>query len=494
MKKIISAAWLLPVITLGALMLFNACDDRNNSIGIDYLPDYTKSKALNHSLEVDFATISADMSGMMGTLNKGTSYNNIYVTSSFGYLGLIPNLEYGSIECEYLTQFRCPEGFRFKHTPIENKVDSAFITIYYNGFTGDSIAPIEISAYKLTKPLKFGKHSISDVSEYTEGAELLGKVSYYAKKGTKVVNKNQMIQIPLPKGFGQEVYDLSRAGSSHFENQSKFDNYFPGIYLTTSAGAGSIIRVTATALTFYFQIEKEEKDPKSETGKKIVRVTESQELVHTSEVPQLARFANEGLDKLISKAGIDSEYTYIKSPAGVVAEVTIPTKQIKQFLSEAPKGYERILNSVRLSVMGESQKSGESIDGEINAYALSAPADMLLLPNDSVVSFFSKELTDLSRPYTAFISQRSIDTSLSYDFGNITSVIIKHMENEDNQEKDLKMWMIPVERIVTQNPSGTSVTGSISNLVLPSAIKFKNNSENKKLEITVVERKIGAPF
>ncbi|MDN4753055.1 DUF4270 domain-containing protein [Porphyromonadaceae bacterium W3.11] len=482
------------VFAASTVTLFNACDNVDNSVGADYLPDYTKSRAINQDFKIDLETVSADMSSTGADIN-GTSYNNIYVSSSYGFLGAIPNKEFGSIECEYLTQFRCPEGFKFSLPPIDNKIDSAFITIYYNGYSGDPIAPIEISAYQLNKPLDFNKYSITDVSEYTNKDILLGKVTFQAKKGTPLGKDNSIkaIKIPLDQNFGQNIYDLTRADSEHFANQSNFDKFFPGVYLTTSAGVGSMIRVYGTALTFYFQIEEEVKDKESPSGKKIVNVTKTQELVHTSEVPQLSRFANGDLKKLIKKAENDTDYTYIKSPAGVLTQITIPTEGIRQLLEGAPEGYERILNSVQLSILGENQPSQDE-NGEVNRYALPAPEDLLLIPEDSVKTFFSRELTDLQRPYTAFLSQKSIQTSMSFDFGNISSVVLKHIENKDNVGKDLKLWVVPVDKTVSQAQGSSSTTSSISNLVFPAAIKIRSNEENRTIKVYVVERKVGAPF
>lgn len=466
-------------------------------MGIGYIPEYSKYKALNQDFMIDYATVSADMSKELGSddLINGTSYNNIYVSSSFGYLGTIPNREFGSVTCEYLTQFKCPDGFKFTLDPIDNKIDSAFISIYYNGISGDPIAPMQVSAYKLTKSLPFNKYSISDISEYISNSELLGSTSFIAKKGSYSENKDsQVIKIPLNQKLAQEIFDLSASGSVHFSSQANFDKYFPGIYLTASAGMGSVVRVYGTSLTFYFKVKEEVKDKEKGTTKE-VEVTKSQELVHTSEVPQLSRFSHQDLDKLISVASTDKDFAYIKAPAGVLTEITIPTRKIQELLQAAPAGYERILNSVQFSILGEGQaQTEEDIMAEENTYALPAPSDLLLLPSDSVSSFFSRELTDLQRPYIAFVSEKSISSSMSYDFGNISSVILKHIENKDNSNKDLKLWVVPIDRSVGMTPQGTQGSSSISNLTLPSAMRIRSDNKNKTIKVFIIERKVGAPF
>lgn len=96
----------------------------------------------------------------------------------------------------------------------------------------------------------------------------------------------------------------------------------------------------------------------------------------------------------------DDGYVHIKSPAGVLTEVTIPTVEIKASLDAAPEGYERNINSITMTILGEKQEDG--------TYALKTPTDLLMLPKDSVASFFQRELTTADAPYTSFISQRAL--------------------------------------------------------------------------------------
>lgn len=473
-------------VLAGVLLSLTACDKNNNSIGENLLPQYTKMSAHSEVFTMDMATISADMKANASSTATGTSYNNIYVNSTLGYIGEIPNAEFGAIKCEYLTQVYAPRGYKFASEPVEHKVDSAFITIYYQGFSGDSIAPIEVSAYQLKKALPFQKYSISDISEYVSTDNLLGKASYYANRGHgSLANGLKYIRIPFPLDKAQDFYNKSKEGSPVFDSQEAFSQYFPGIYLTTSAGSGSVLRVMDTAISFFFQTEKMLR--RKSTGKvdSLGIVTQLEELAHTSEVPQLSRFANSGVEELLQKSSTEP-YTYLKAPAGVLTEVTIPTVEIKKSLDKAPAGYERVLNSLHIQFTGE--KPNKSL------YALNPPQDLLLLPKDSVSNFFERELTELNTPYTAFISNRLTAGSLVYDFGNITSVVIEHIKK--HPDTDLVLWLIPVER--TQNNERRSpaygVTTSISNLILPSALKISTKPEDREIKAVFTQRKVGTPF
>ncbi|MDO5036026.1 MAG: DUF4270 domain-containing protein [Porphyromonas sp.] len=477
------------LLLLGAIATaISACDSNTKDVGGSLLPDYTKVTATSASYSMALSTISADLkNNTTKPVRPGTSYNNIYVNSTLGYIGSIPNQEFGDIKCEYLTQVYAPRNFKFKTEPTNHQVDSAFITLYYSGFSGDSIAPIEVSAYQLVKPLPFDKYSISDISEYVDMGNLLGKSSFHANKGHGALGNGQKyIQIPIAQALAQDFYDKSEASDPIFATQAAFDNYFPGIYLRNSAGSGSVLGITDTAITFYFTVEEMVKRPSTGKIDSLAKVVKIEELTHTSEVPQLSRFANDDVDKLLAKAE-NGSYSYIKSPAGVLTEVVIPTKKIRaDLVAEAPEGFVRELNSVHVSIKGEKQDRG--------TYALNPPSDLLLLPRDSVANFFEKEKTELNAPYSSFISTRVTAGSLIYDFGNITSVILEHME--DHPDEDMTLWLIPVERTVDNNqqsPNYGSST-SISNLILPSALKISTQPKDLEIQAIFTERKIGAPF
>lgn len=460
------------------------CDNRENSVGWESMPEYSKIQSHSKEYSLEWETVSADMSQD----ESSTSANNIYVSSNYGYLGSIPNREYGSIQSEYLTQFYCPSGFVFHEEPLEHRIDSVFIHLYYSSYVGDSIAPMEISAYKLRKPLPFSRLSVSDASKYISSEEILGRVSYYAGRGQgKVASNNRVLHylsIPLPRSLGQEIYEKSRKGAPEFANQASFDRYFPGIYLKNSAGTGSMIRVERTALTMFYSMRDTIFSSHGVRDSAVI-APHVQTLVHTSEVPQLAIFQNTGLEKLMQDHS--SGYAYIKSPAGVLAEITIPTKAIKTYLDETPNGSVRDIVSVPLILQGESQGN--------QTYDLTLPDNLLLLPKDSVASFFKKEQTEAHSPYTTFLSIKSSIGSTTYNFGNISSLIKNHIAT--NPEKDLKLWLIPVVHTTAPTQGGgysSSTTTSISNLVLPSAVKFPVQGSNGKLKIMFTERTKGSPF
>lgn len=489
-KKSIKNRLQAPAITIIAMTLaplFVACDSYNNATGSALMTDYNVAEFSSYTLPLSFKTISADMQGTGGA--STISYNNIYVNSSYGYVGTIPNTVYGGTSCEYLTQFYCPKGFTFGEKPIDNRIDSAFVVLTYSGYTGNGKDAMEVTAYKLKSALDFQKYSIDDISPYVDAtsANILGHISFTAEKGNASSSTGKHIMIPIDKALGQKFYDLSKSKSSEFANQQNFNKFFPGVYLKTTAGEGSILRVARTSLAFYYSVP--DTVIRKSTGVKdsVIVAPHAQFLSHTIEVPQLARFANEEVDKLMAS---NSEYTYVKSPAGVFTEITIPTIEIAKLLNQPKAGYVRELNSVPMIINATGQTD--------NAYSLPAPSDLILMPTDSIATFFSKELNERDAPYSTYVSSKTSPESKTYSFGNIVHLVKQHIK--DNPNKDLKVTIVPILRAQESNSSSSynyssnSSPIAISNLILPSAMKISTGDENNKLNIIITERKEGAPF
>ena len=476
----------LPLASLlvGVCLLLVSCEDRSNTLGVGMMPDYTQFKSFDTTFDLSYRTISADMKDS-GSSASGTQYNRMYVSSNYGYIGRIPNQEFGGIETEYLTQMYCPEGFLFRDQPVDNRIDSAFLTLYYDGYSGYGKDLVEVTAYRLNKPLpgnsKYSLESISDY--YTRGeSKELGRASFMAVTGTPHEGKGTWVRVPIAREIGQDFYDKSVAGSEVFRSQAAFDQYFPGVYFRVSAGTGSVIRVVRTALTFCYR--KEQMLKRRSTGKvdSLAYVPAIQELSHTNEVPQLSRFANMGLSELMAPG---SDYAYVKSPAGVLAEITIPTREIKKKLDEAPKGSVRVLASAPFAISGENRQLSE--------YQLVYPTSLVLMPRDSVAHFFESELTDADSPFTTYVSRQAIQGSSTYTFGNISALISKHIEKKPDE--DLRVVVVPVQYVAPeQQQSGAVSPSSVTNLVLPSTLKIKMDGKNNKLRVYINERKEGSPF
>ncbi|MDO4790148.1 MAG: DUF4270 domain-containing protein [Porphyromonas sp.] len=470
---------------MGLLLSLVACDSPESSLGVDIQPDDSKIKTHSVNFSLDATTVPLDI-GANGAIDED-GFNKILVSSPFSFIGDLPDEYFKSIKSDYLCQLYAPRGLKFSNVPDNGKIDSTRVSLYYTSYDGDSLAPLTIAAYKLGKTIPFEHYSVGKIDQYGP-FEKLGESSFLPSVGNSrmVIGSGQdkltimTVSIPVDNKLGQDIYDKTVKNDPVFSSQEEFNKYFPGLHLTVQAGTGSMLRVYRTALTMYYTKDTIVKSSKQTDS--LVHLVKDQELILTPEVSQIARFHHADLSSLLGKTPAGKEgqyYTNIKSPAGVVTEITFPTKAINNLLKGAAAGHERALESVPFTLTAEPGNNG--------IYDLSAPAYLLMLPKDSVASFFDNQETELTEAYTTFLSQIYSSASTSYSFSNISKLINKHIKNKP--EEDLKVWVLPVERALSDQGGSNPTTLSINNLLKPTGLRLKHAKDERSLRIIYSERK-----
>jgi len=163
---------------------------------------------------------------------------------------------------------------------------------------------------------------------------------------------------------------------------------------------------------------------------------------------------------------------YLKSPAGVYTELTIPAQDIAPII----KG--RIVSNVPLSLKALPQEEWK--------YAFTAPNYVLILPKDSVDTFFKSNSVENS--VTSYLGTYSASTR-TYSFGNIAKLLKTHIEN--SPDEDLVISVVPVERRVgeTYNYSYQKIeyTVAIENYLKPSGVKLRIDKDAMEMRIVTIE-------
>jgi hypothetical protein len=76
-------------------------------------------------------------------------------------------------------------------------------------------------------------------------------------------------------------------------------------------------------------------------------------------------------------------------------------------------------------------------------YALAPPTNLLLIPEDSVKTFF--ENRSIENNVTSFLSDDYDAASRQYNFKNISYILKNQIEKAP--DKDLQLLVVPVERV-----------------------------------------------
>ena len=151
----------------------------------------------------------------------------------------------------------------------------------------------------------------------------------------------------------------------------------------------------------------------------------------TEEVLQLNKITND--TTTLADLAKDESCTYLKSPAGIFTEVTLPVEDIM-------KGHEKdTLNTATISFPRMN-----NVDNN-NDYQFSVPSTILMVQKDSLDAFFEKnKLTDNRTSYTASYNKNSTGVKNAYTFYNISNLVTAMYRNKGKSENWNKVVLVPV--------------------------------------------------
>ncbi len=444
---------LATLLVVAILSLTTACNDDLNSIGLDVQPseDDVFVFADTISLASNTSTIKVD---------------SICAKSVNGLLGQFDDPIFGSLKSDYMCQFFCTEGNAFPDSVINNKIDSIDVMLYYKTSTGDTLAPMAVSAYKVFKPLDENLNFYSNINpkDYCNNfSTLLGSQAYTASEigmpdSLYKASGYHNIRVRLPLALGQDIFEKSKTDGI-LASKDAFAKYFPGVYLTTTYGTGNIIEVAYTYLNIYFNYEETDSD-----GNVTVE-SGSLSMVTTKEVVQLNHFSNTNIDDLLKP---NETTSYIKSPAGVFTQIDIPMDEINEKIKPTDKNY--ITNGVEFNV----RAYGTPQDAK---YPLKAPTYMMIIPAKDYKGFFEKFSAFDDMTMNSFIGTyiaKYDTTNLVYKFNNLTP-LIKRINNEGYTGSTVPAYLVPVT-INTNSTDGSVI--SVTHYLKPAAVRIRKDKDN----------------
>ncbi len=448
-------------LSLG-ISILSGCNDELTQVGTGIQPENDRPLVHADTFYMKASTVLTD---------------SVYARTTYGSLGEIYDPLYGNLKSDFMCQFYSPENFRFRETPYNGKIDSVEFKIYYSrSWTGDSLTPMRVQLYEVTTPLTRDFYTNIDPGKYCNMQKSLGMQTYTARdlavsdslwndknttSGEYTYSPN--VTIRMPQELGQRFYEATINTPEVFKNQNTFNEFFPGIYVTNTYGTGNILNIDGTQMNIFYKYVV-----KGSAGQDSIIQT-AEVFSATSEVIQLNRFKNTDMSHLLEP---NDSIAYLKSPAGVYTQLTIPAQDIAPII----KG--RIVSNFALSLKALPQEDWK--------YAFEAPANLLILPKDSVDSFFKSNsvensITSFRAPYTA--------STRTYTFGNIAKLLKAHIEN--SPDEDLVLSVIPVERRVgkTTNYYGqtSDYTVAIENYLKPSGVKLRIDKDAMEVRVVTIE-------
>lgn len=432
----------LPFIAAFALA-FVACDDTLSDVGSSIQPSEDQLEVFTDTLGVDGTTVLVD---------------SVYARTYYGLLGTYTDKEYGTISSDYLCQYYCPKGLIDKDASLITSIDSMKLELRYSktgSWVGNPDAPMGMTVYEVNKALAKDFYTNTNPSEYCDKSIKLGAMGYTINNsGVPDSIKNESgyvpsIVVPLSKNLVTRFSDeYFKNGKKAFQSPQAFNEFFKGTYVANSYGEGAIVNISETRMLLYYTYKLDKKGD-DHVGKLDSTAAASTIMLVTEEVIQMNDIQNSNMDNLLSPESNKTK-SYIKSPAGVVTQLSMPIGE----MIEKVKGAQ--VNSLRLQFGVKPNKDKNK---------LQAPPYLLLIPESEIKGYFEND--KLPDGKTSFVAKYD-STSYTYTFSNI-GPFIKEMEkkyekeNIDPTNRFESIHLVPVAIRQSQDYYGNTTIEEIAN-------------------------------
>ena len=399
------------VCGLLAVLFLISCDADTSGLGGSLTP------------QGDVITVSNDSCFAVSRTVK-TADSLIIMTSQCNLGRFTEEVSGSKIEAGYMTQLNCMENLTFAdsvygigdHVFPQWFIDTignqkpyyANLTLYYSSYFGDPTNPIKIEVFPLDKMLdpETRYYPDTDPSLFCDtNAKPLASITV---SGYNMQNSDSLrslstylpsISIPLPDSVAKTILEsyFDPDKRHYFSDARSFmENLCKGFYIRCAQGDGTLLYIDRTRLGVNFKYIgfNDDDEPQLES-----RIAEFQ---GNSEVLQLNCLKWTGLEGQLS----DSSCTWIRSPFGILTEITLPIDDMRD--------NEYVLNAAQLRLSTAVTPSSK--------YKPSVPSTLLLIRKDKMQEFFAKNNTaDKTESFVATYSTKYG----TYTYDNIAAMVEK---------------------------------------------------------------------
>lgn len=486
-----------------ASMTFAACDDSTDTIG---------SSLSNITDAVEVGTASFDIP------SNSILADSVLSNSLTGYLGKVRDPETGGyVTGNFMAQFNCIDDYQF---PAKDKIvgrnangvleagvvkaDSCELRLFYSDFYGDSTRTMKVKAMEMSKTMNEDRKYYSSFDPEERGyvrengaqaSKVYSLVDYNVSKSTRdssnyipyiTIKFNQPytdVNGKVYSNYGTYILETYYAHPEYFKNSYTFRNHVvPGFYFKNTAGLGNMAYINYSQLNVYYHQKAQYTTTDSVNGQSVTLTKDTifQNVTSfwgTEEVLQTTTISNDRAT--LEKLAADQSCTYLKTPAGIFTEMTLP-------IDDITKGHEGdVVTSAQLVIPRLNNTSN-------NEYAFDVPKKVLLVPLDSIHSFF--ENGDIDNNKTSYVASWSSSNDNSYTFSNIASLVtaMKNVEVAKRSSNWNKIVLVPVEVSTTSTYSSYSGTTSTkttkvaNDMSLTSTRLVKGTSQDSPIKLTVI--------
>lgn len=397
--------------------------------------------------------------------------------SNNGIIGRVKDPETGTyLTADYMTQMVPLSTFSVDTLQYikdanngELRADSCYLLVSYQSTYGDSLAPMKVTAYEMSKPMTEDKNYLTDFDPIAEG--YIAENGYHNSATYSLSKATGNFKIYLNKPYTKDGVTYDNYGTymlktfvehpEYFKSNYQFlKNVCPGFYIKHEGGIGNVADVWNTEVQFYWSRQKTIKASDGVTDS-IAKGYGFNRIDGTEEALQTNHIVNDAAS--IASLAADPSCTYLKSPAGIFTEVTLPVEEIlrdheNDTLNTASVTFPRINNT-------ETD----------NQYIFDTPSYVLMIPKDSIDSFF--ENGDVVNNRNSFYASYSSSTTNGYTFSNISNLITAMSKKKGSSENWNKAVLIPITVSTVVENNSTMISKMTHNMSLTSTRLVKGTNE-----------------
>lgn len=412
-----------------AAMAISSCDDNTMTIGNSLTDE-------NDRLDIE--------AGVFHATSKTYVPSSVLSLSSNCYLGKVKDPETQTdVTSEFSTQFHLMESFYISPEDSllsrtdDNKAaaDSCDLVLYFSSpFKKiDTLASMKLRVLEMDTPVQQGQYYYSDFDPRTLGlirTDGINREKMFtyrnltdtdSERASSSYLDNVRITLNKPytdkngetyKNYGTYVLQQYYRHPEYFRNNYTFShNVCPGFFFEITDGLGFYSQVYNIGLRIYYKVQND-----SVYNAALI-------VAGTKEVAQTTKITND--QQAIAKLAAETKYTYLKTPAGLFTEVTLPVEDIKN-------GHEN--DSLLAASIAFQRINNESNDERM----LETTSTIMMIEKDSLTHFFENlEVTDSK---TSFLSSYNSSYNI-YAFSNISSLITAMWNQKTQGEKNDSEWM-----------------------------------------------------
>lgn len=424
----------LPMVAAAAtIILGTSCNDTTSKIGTSLIEDQTE--------------VIMDSTFVI----TGKSVENLRIQSrtTKQVLGDIRADGYGEFRSDFVTQFMAASKLDTDNVPVEN-IDSLklIMRIPKTNVVGDSLAPMGLQVFPLTKVLPAPIYSDFDPADYYDPSTPLATQYYKAnvleEGDTAQWMNSSYIFVKLPQELARKLYQTYLDNPASYSSPAAFTKEFPGFYIRHSFGSGNVVSIEQTVMRMYYH-----KNTVNAAGRD---TTYRYTGYYYGVQPEI--ITNNIINYTISdkiQARLDKGENLLIAPAGRDVEINFPAKElISSYRDNA--GKLSVINTVSFRI---------PVSEIENSYGINPPSSILLILSKDKDKFFIEN--DVNDDVTSFLGTYD-SANKCYTFANMRSYMLDILGKEELKEEDYTFTVTPVSLVTTTEAStsyyyyGTSET------------------------------------